>query len=176
MTTVSPSHISRQLLLVHTHICSTPLFTKFNRLSILLVANSHNLILFRICSIYPPEEASHPPLRLGWTRQRVAGSKCQSENAFKVGGCGGSNIRKLTGTIKADWIQLPVEKYLAALPTLFFCLDAASLNEGLCPGGRPSRGPVGPETQSISTANPTYPVSKPSAGPLGWSRVCGYTG
>ena len=29
-----------------------------------------------------------------------------------------SNIRMLTGTIKADWIQLPVERYLAALPTL----------------------------------------------------------
>ena len=24
----------------------------------------------------------------------------------------------LTGTIKADWIQLPVERYLTALPTL----------------------------------------------------------
>ena len=29
-----------------------------------------------------------------------------------------SNIRMLTGTIKADWIQLPVERYLAALSTL----------------------------------------------------------
>ena len=29
-----------------------------------------------------------------------------------------SNIRLLTGTIKVDWIQLPVEQYLAALPTL----------------------------------------------------------
>ena len=29
-----------------------------------------------------------------------------------------SNIRMLTGTLKADWIQLPVERYLAALPTL----------------------------------------------------------
>ena len=29
-----------------------------------------------------------------------------------------SNIRMLTGTIKVDWIQLPVEQYLAALPTL----------------------------------------------------------
>ena len=41
---------------------------------------------------------------------------------FKVGnyrdGSGKSNIRLLTGTIKADWIQLPVEQYLAALPTL----------------------------------------------------------
>ena len=41
---------------------------------------------------------------------------------FKVGnyrdGSWESNIRLLTGTIKADWIQLPVEQYLAALPTL----------------------------------------------------------
>ena len=41
---------------------------------------------------------------------------------FKVGNyCDGSwesNIRLLTGTIKVDWIQLPVEQYLAALPTL----------------------------------------------------------
>ena len=41
---------------------------------------------------------------------------------FKVGNYkdGGreSNIRMLTGTIKADWIQLPVERYLEALPTL----------------------------------------------------------
>ena len=41
---------------------------------------------------------------------------------FKVGnyrdGSGESNIRLLTGTIKVDWIQLPVEQYLAALPTL----------------------------------------------------------
>ena len=37
---------------------------------------------------------------------------------FKVGHYKDSNIRMLTGTIKADWIQLPVERYLAALPTL----------------------------------------------------------
>ena len=41
---------------------------------------------------------------------------------FKVGNCRNgsweSNIRLLTGTIKVDWIQLPVEQYLAALPTL----------------------------------------------------------
>eukprot|EP00434_Breviolum_minutum_P029069 symbB.v1.2.025714.t1/scaffold2509.1/size77380/1 len=41
---------------------------------------------------------------------------------FKVGnyrdGSWESNIRMLTGTIKVDWIQLPVELYLAALPTL----------------------------------------------------------
>ena len=41
---------------------------------------------------------------------------------FKVGnyrdGSWESNIRLLTGTIKVDWIQLPVEQYLATLPTL----------------------------------------------------------
>ena len=37
---------------------------------------------------------------------------------FKVGVYKDSNIRMLTGTIKADWIQLPVERYLTALPTL----------------------------------------------------------
>ena len=41
---------------------------------------------------------------------------------FKVGnyrdGSWESNIRMLTGTIKVDWIQLPVEPHLAALPTL----------------------------------------------------------
>ena len=37
---------------------------------------------------------------------------------FKVGNYKDSNIRMLTGTIKADWIQLPVERYLHALPTL----------------------------------------------------------
>ena len=37
---------------------------------------------------------------------------------FKVGDYKDSNIRMLTGTIKADWIQLPVERYLATLPTL----------------------------------------------------------
>ena len=41
---------------------------------------------------------------------------------FKVGnyrdGSWESNIRLLTGTIKVDWTQLPVEQYLAALPTL----------------------------------------------------------
>jgi len=36
---------------------------------------------------------------------------------FKVGDFKSSNIRMLTGTLKADWIQLPVERYLAVLPT-----------------------------------------------------------
>ena len=37
---------------------------------------------------------------------------------FKVGDYKRSEVRMLTGTLKADWIQLPVERYLAALPTL----------------------------------------------------------
>ena len=44
MTTVSPLLTSRQLHLVHNNICSKPIFTKFNRLSI-LVANSQLFIL-----------------------------------------------------------------------------------------------------------------------------------
>ena len=56
---------------------------------------------------------------------------------FKVGnyrdGSGESNIRLLTGTIKADWIQLPVEQYLAALPTLKQGVIAGPL------GGLPTR-------------------------------------
>jgi len=36
---------------------------------------------------------------------------------FKVDDCKDSNIRMLTGAIKADW-TLPVETHLAALPTL----------------------------------------------------------
>ena len=49
-------------------------------------------------------------------------ARANRQMQFKVGnyrdGSGESNIRLLTGTIKADWIQLPVEQYLAALPTL----------------------------------------------------------
>ena len=37
---------------------------------------------------------------------------------FKVGNVKSSEIRMLTGTLKADWIQLPVERYLAVFPTL----------------------------------------------------------
>ena len=41
---------------------------------------------------------------------------------FKIGnyrdGSWEGNIQLLTGTIKVDWIQLPVEQYLAMLPTL----------------------------------------------------------
>ena len=59
---------------------------------------------------------------------------------FKVGNYrdGGweSNIRMLTGTIKADWIQLPVERYLAALPTLRHGVIAGVFrNKGAAPWG-----------------------------------------
>ena len=37
---------------------------------------------------------------------------------FKVGDFKSSEIRMLTGTLKADWIQHPVERYLAVFPTL----------------------------------------------------------
>ena len=53
-------------------------------------------------------------------RKAMAGGNRRMQ--FKVGNCRDgdreSNIRMLTGTIKADWIPLPVERYLAALPTL----------------------------------------------------------
>ena len=52
---------------------------------------------------------------------------------FKVGnyrdGDWESNIRMLTGTIKVDWIQLPVERYLAALPTLRHGVTAGVLRK-----------------------------------------------
>ena len=66
---------------------------------------------------------AHP----SWMDQEVAPEdiKTQWQEAranrrmqFKVGDYKDSNIRMITGTIKADWIQLPVERYLAALPTL----------------------------------------------------------
>ena len=37
---------------------------------------------------------------------------------FKAGTFKSSEIRMLTCTLKADWIQLPVENYLAVFPTL----------------------------------------------------------
>ena len=64
--------------------------------------------------------------RLGWTRQWLQRTfpraRANRRIQFKVGnyrdGSWESNIRLLTGTIKVDWIQLPVEQYLAASPTL----------------------------------------------------------
>ena len=66
---------------------------------------------------------------------------------FKVGnyrdGSGESNIRLLTGTIKADWIHLPVEQYLAALPTLKQGVIAWGIQaERCCPLGDYQRGEV----------------------------------
>ena len=66
---------------------------------------------------------------------------------FKVGnyrdGSGESNIRLLTGTIKADWIQLPVEQYLAALPTLKQGVIAGVFREkGAAPSRNYQRGEV----------------------------------
>ena len=54
--------------------------------------------------------------RLGWTRRRLL--RTFSSNGNYRDGSWESNIRMLTGTIKVDWIRLPVEPYLAALPTL----------------------------------------------------------
>ena len=55
-------------------------------------------------------------------RKQWQEARANQRMQFKVGnyrdGSWESNIRMLTGTIKVDWIQLPVELYLAALPTL----------------------------------------------------------
>ena len=63
------------------------------------------------------QEVAPADIRKQWQEAR-ANRRMQ----FKVGnyrdGSWESNIRMVTGTIKADWIQLPVEEYLAALPTL----------------------------------------------------------
>ena len=63
------------------------------------------------------QEEAPADIRKQWQEAR-ANRRMQ----FKVGnyrdGSWESNIRMLTGTIKVDWIQLPVEPYLAALPTL----------------------------------------------------------
>ena len=63
------------------------------------------------------QEVAPADIRKQWQEAR-ANRRMQ----FKVGnyrdGSWESNIRMLTGTIKVDWIQLPVELYLAALPML----------------------------------------------------------
>ena len=76
------------------------------------------------------EEAIVLPILRGWTRRRLQlilekqwqEARANRRKQFKVGnfrdGDRESNICMLTGTIKADWTQLPVERYLAALPTL----------------------------------------------------------
>ena len=68
--------------------------------------------------------------RLGWTRkwlQRTLPSNgrklgltdvCSSRSAIIGMAPGKATSGCLQATIKVDWIQLPVEQYLAALPTL----------------------------------------------------------
>ena len=68
---------------------------------------------------------------------------------FKVGDYKDSNIRMLTGTIKADWIQLPVERYLTALPTL---------KQGVIAGCSRTR----------------VPLLGPSLGPRSYSSRCSF--
>ena len=55
--------------------------------------------------------------RLGMLLRTLFGSHANLPPNYRDGSWE-SNIRMLTGTIKVDWIQLPVEQYLAALPTL----------------------------------------------------------
>ena len=69
---------------------------------------------------------------------------------FKVGnyqdGDRKSNIRALTGVIKADWIQLPVERYLAVLPALRHGVIAGVFrNKGAAPWGITTVGGLGSE-------------------------------
>ena len=81
------------------------------------------------------QEEAPADIRKQWQEAR-ANRRMQ----FKVGnyrdGDRESNIRMLTGTIKADWIQLPVERYLAALPTLRHGVIAGVFrNKGAVPCG-----------------------------------------
>ena len=68
-----------------------------------------------------------PPLGSS-IRKQWQEARANRRMQFKVGnyrdGSWESNIRVSTGTIKVDWIQLPVEPYLAALPTLQQCVIA----------------------------------------------------
>ena len=59
-----------------------------------------------------------PFCTVGLIRKEWQDARANRIMQFKVGDFKDSNIRMLTGTLKADWIQLPVERYLAALPTL----------------------------------------------------------
>ena len=81
------------------------------------------------------QEEAPADIRKQWQEAR-ANRRMQ----FKVGnyrdGDRESDIRMLTGTIKADWIQLPVERYLAALPTLRHGVIAGVFrNKGAAPWG-----------------------------------------
>ena len=73
-------------------------------------------------------------------RKKWLEARANRRMQFKVGnyrdGDRESNIRMLTGTIKADWIQLPVERYLAALPTLRQgVIPGVFRNKGAAPWG-----------------------------------------
>ena len=79
------------------------------------------------------QEVARADIRKQWQEAR-ANRRMQ----FKVGnyrdGSWESNIRMLTGTIKADWIQLPVEPYLAAyIETRSHCWGIQA--ERCCPLG-----------------------------------------
>ena len=66
------------------------------------------------------------PIPPGWIktevpddlRQKWHEAQANRRMQFKVGTFRSSEIRMLTCTLKADWIQLPVENYLAVFPTL----------------------------------------------------------
>ena len=65
---------------------------------------------------------------------------------FKVGNFKDSNIRLLTGILRADWTQPSVERYLAALPTLKQSVIAGVFKikgalRGLLPGAEKSQIP-----------------------------------
>ena len=51
-------------------------------------------------------------------RQKWHEAQANRRMRFKVGNFKLGEIRMLTGTLKADWIQLPLESYLAVFPTL----------------------------------------------------------
>ena len=71
---------------------------------------------FPSCTANPSwvdEPAAPADIRRQW-QEAQANRRMQ----FKVGDYKGSKVRMLTGTLKADWIQLPVERYLAVLSTL----------------------------------------------------------
>ena len=83
------------------------------------------------CQQLQQKEDSYCAENPSWMDQEVAPADIRKQwqeapanrrMQFKVGnyrdGSWESNIRMLTVTIKVDWIQLPVELYLAALPTL----------------------------------------------------------
>ena len=80
---------------------------------------------------------------------------------FKVGDCKDRNIRVLTGTITADWIQLPVERYLTALPTLKQgVITGCSRSRVSLPG--PSLGPRSYSSQALLGLDQLLSIPFPS--------------